>query len=116
MRLLFDENMPAEAVAELRRAGHDVAFVTEEDPSAADADLLARAVREDRVLVSFDNDYGSLTYRDRLPATCGVVTFRLLPNMAADVQARFVSGTLAAQDDWSGYFWVIGLRRRPLPA
>ena len=115
MRLLFDENMPAEAVAELRRAGHDVAFVTEEDPSAADADLLGRAVREDRVLVSFDNDYGALTYRDQMPATCGVITFRLLPDMPSDAQARFVFGAIVAQDDWSGYFWVIRLRRRPLP-
>ena len=115
MRLLFDENMPSDAVETLRRAGHDVSFVTEDAPSAADADLLTRAVREDRVLVTFDTDYGSLTYRDQLPATSGVVTFRLLPDIPADAQARLVAGSITAQDDGSGYFWVISLRRRPLP-
>ncbi len=115
MRLLLDENMPADAVEALRLAGHDVAFVTEDDPSAADPDLLARTVREDRVLVTFDTDYGSLTYRDRLPATCGVVTFRLIPDIPADAQARLVAGAITAQDGWRGYFWVISLRRRPLP-
>ena len=115
MRLLFDENMPADAVEALRRADHDVVFIAEDAPSAADPDLLARAVREDRVLVTFDTDYGSLTYRDRLPATCGVVTFRLIPNMPASAQARLIVGAITAQDDWSGYFWVVRLRRRPLP-
>ena len=115
MRLLFDENMPADAVEALRALKHDVSFVTEDDPSAADPDLLARAVRENRLLVTFDTDYGSLTYRDQLPATCGLVTFRLFPDMPADAQARFITGTITAQDDWNGYFWVIRLRRRPLP-
>lgn len=115
MRLLVDENMPADAVATLRSAGHDVAFVTEDSPSAADPELLQRAVREDRILVSFDKDYGSLTYRDRLPATCGVVLFRLAVEITNEMRARFVTGTLTAQDDWSGYFWVIRLRRRYLP-
>ena len=107
--------MPADAVEALRNAGHDVSFVTEDDPSATDPDLLTRAVQEDRVLVTFDTDYGSLTYRDRLPATCGVVTFRLTPDLTAHAQARLVAGTMTAQDDWSGSFWVISLRRRPLP-
>ena len=57
MRLLFDENMPADAVEALRHADHDVAFITEDEPSTADPDLLARAVREERVLVTFDTDY-----------------------------------------------------------
>ena len=107
--------MPADAVEAVRSAGHDVSFVTEDDPSAADLDLLTRAVHEDRVLVTFDTDYGTLTYRDRLPATCGVVTFRLIPDIPANAQARFITGAITAQDDWSGYFWVINLRRRPLP-
>ncbi len=115
MRLLFDENMPADAVEELRHANHDVAFITEDEPSIADPDLLARAVREERVLVTFDTDYGSLTYRDRLPATCGVVMFRIIPNMPVNAQARLIAATIASQDDWSGYFWVISLRRRSLP-
>ena len=55
------------------------------DPSAADPDLLARAQSlKIGYWLPFDTDYGSLTYRDQLPATCGIVTFRLIPDMPAD--------------------------------
>ncbi len=42
MKILADENVPGAAVALLRSAGHDVAWMTEEAPGSADADVLRR--------------------------------------------------------------------------
>ena len=83
MRLLADENIPGEAVAALRVAGHDVAWIRVDQPGSSDRDVLARAQEENRILLTFDKDFGEFAWRERLPAACGVMLFRL-PMPGAD--------------------------------
>jgi predicted nuclease of predicted toxin-antitoxin system len=76
-----------------------------------------RAVAEGRILVTFDKDFGELAFRSRLPATCGVVLFRITQR-GREEDIRRVLETLQSRDDWSGAFWTVTdkrLRRRPLP-
>ena len=54
MRILANENFPADAVAALRAAGHDVAWVRTDAPGMHDEDVLHRAQTEARILVTFD--------------------------------------------------------------
>lgn len=54
MRLLADENVPSDAVIELRGHGHDVAWVLTDNLGSSDRDVLARAQSEQRVLLTFD--------------------------------------------------------------
>ena len=70
MVILADENVPGAAVARLRDAGHDVSWVSEDAPGTADPDVLERASKEDRLLVTFDKDFGDLAYRAGLRARC----------------------------------------------
>ncbi len=117
VRFLANENFPAVAVAALRERGHDVTWAGESFPSAKDRDVLALAVAEDRVLLTFDKDFGELAFRRGLPATCGVVLFRVATPSAAEV-ARFVVAALASRDGWTGLFSVIDegkVRSRSLP-
>jgi predicted nuclease of predicted toxin-antitoxin system len=67
LRSLADENFPSAAVAALKAAGDDIAWVSLTAPGAADADVLAIAVREGRVLLTFDKDFGELAARSGLP-------------------------------------------------
>ena len=117
MRLLADENIPGSAVASLRDAGNDVAWVRVDGPGSSDREVLARANRERRILLTQDKDFGELAARSGLPTSCGIVLFRLgvLPPMEA---GRLVARVLAARDDWAGHFSVIEpgrVRMRPLP-
>lgn len=77
MRLLVNENISRTVVADLRQSGHDVLSAKESLRGQSDQSLLARAVEESRVLVTQDKDFGELAWRSRLPATCGVLLFRL---------------------------------------
>ena len=52
MRFIVDESTGAAVVEQLRRLGHDVVAVAEEMPQAADADILKRAAREDRIVLT----------------------------------------------------------------
>jgi predicted nuclease of predicted toxin-antitoxin system len=54
LRFLADENFPRAAVAALEAAGHDIVWVRLAAPGAADADVLAAAARESRILLTFD--------------------------------------------------------------
>ena len=52
MRLLAHENIPGAAVAALEAAGDDVVWVKITAAGASDLDVLARAAREQRVLIT----------------------------------------------------------------
>jgi len=64
----------------LRSRGHDVASVKESMRSAPDHVVLRRAVEENRLVVTHDKDFGTLAFRWGLPATSGVILFRLSGN------------------------------------
>ena len=76
MRLLANENVPGPVVRTLRQLGHDVLWIKESMPGAADPEVLALAQTEQRVVVIADTDFGELAFRSRLPATCGVALIR----------------------------------------
>lgn len=117
MRFLTNENIARTVVAGLREAGHDCLSARESMRGFADPLILARALADARILVTFDKDFGELAFRSRLPATCGVVLFRITQRSREEDTKR-VLDTLKSRDDWSGAFWTITdqrIRRRPLP-
>ena len=117
MRFLANENFPGDAVASLRNGGHDVAWVRTEGPGEPDQQVLARAQRERRILLTFDKDFGELAWRSSLPAESGIVLFRI-PMPPPGRVGEALSGILASREDWSGNFAVVEpgrVRIRPLP-
>src|SRR5689334_10873921 len=92
MRFLANENMPGDAVTALAAAGHDIVWVRTASPGSEDKDILAWAVREDRVLLTFDQDFGELAWRAGLPASCGIVLFRIPMPAAINVGATLPPG------------------------
>ncbi len=57
MRFLANENVPIVSVHLLRRAQHDVSSIAEESPGIKDDAVLARAVQQERLMLTFDRDY-----------------------------------------------------------
>ena len=67
MNVLIDVSAGQIVGNAIRRLGHDVLHVRDVDPRMADIDILAWAVRESRLVVSMDKDFGELVYRSGLP-------------------------------------------------
>lgn len=106
MRFLADENFPGSAVVALADQEHDVVWVRKINPGMVDADVLAWAVRESRILLTFDKDFGELARRASLPASCGVILFRL-PMPRPGAAGTNLAAMIVARQDWAGHFSVV---------
>ena len=118
MRFLANENFPGNAIAALRLRGHDVAWVRTDAPGSSDWKVLERAQTEDRVLITFDKDFGELAFRANLPASSGVILVRTSAPSSAHV-ARVAVAALESRTDWAGHFAVVEdarIRMTPLPS
>ncbi len=83
MYFLADENYPFDAMCRLREVGHDVVAIVRDSSGASDEEVLERAAREGRVVLTFDHDYGRLLYEEPLEGSLvpvGIVYFRFDPS------------------------------------
>jgi predicted nuclease of predicted toxin-antitoxin system len=117
MRFVVNENITGTVIRELRHRGHDVLSVKESMRSERDEVILARAQAEQRIVITHDKDFGELAFRSRLPASCGVILFRLAGN-DPDTDNRRILAAVESRADWEGRFAVVTddrIRMRPLP-
>jgi predicted nuclease of predicted toxin-antitoxin system len=114
MRFLLDESADARLRAYLLALGHDVtSVVADYGAGLPDRDVLATAVREQRILIADDRDFGELVFGQQLPHA-GVILFRL---GRTDLSTRiaWLDRALTQHADHLDEFIVItprGIRRR----
>ena len=106
LKILANENFPGDAVIALRARGHDVKWIRTEAPGISDEKVLALAVAEQRLLITFDKDFGELAFRQKLPATSGIVLFRIEPASPSHI-ATVAVHALESRVDWVGHFSVV---------
>ena len=106
MRLLANENFPLDAVEALRADGHKVAWIGEDSRSISDDKVLLRAQQENRIVVTFDKDFGELAFHSKLPAQSGVILFRITP-ISPQYIAQVAVQALASKSNWAGHFSVV---------
>lgn len=100
MRLLADENIPLDTVRALRDAGHDVYSATESGRGAPDVAHIGRAVSEDRLLLTFDRDFGELAVRGPNKPEAGILLLRITPKDAAAVTTLVLDLLARTNVEW----------------
>lgn len=118
MRFLANENFPLASVLRLREAGHDITSVVEISAGMKDVIVLDRAAREERILLTFDRDYGELIYRRKLPPPSGVIYLRFAPATPEEPFAMISALCRLAGLRFEGRYTVVDrqrVRQRPLP-
>ncbi|HWF45573.1 MAG TPA: DUF5615 family PIN-like protein [Bryobacteraceae bacterium] len=116
MKFLADENFPFPALAALRERGYDVFSVAEGHAGSSDEMVAAICDSEERILLTFDKDFGDLVFRRGLSSGSSVVLLRIMPEprLVFDVIRSLIeTGILTA-----GMFYVVArdrVRVRPLP-
>ena len=93
-------------------------YVGENAPGTEDVDVLNRAGRDRRLLVTEDRDFGQLVYARGRPATAGVLYLRL-DGVSMSESVGAVVALLASGIPLSGRFTTLvppdRIRQRPLP-
>lgn len=88
IKLLFDEDIGKKTAELVRAEGYDVVSIIEEMPGLPDQGVLSYALKEKRVLVTLDRDFGRLVYLSS-QKHCGVLYLRLknesAPNIAQTI-------------------------------
>ena len=118
MKLLANENFPLPSVQILRKAGYDVLSITEESSGIEDSEVLAWATSEQRVILTFDRDYGELIYRLGLSSPSGVIYFRYQPLTPLEPAEQLLSLLQVEKLQFEGKFTVVErsqIRQRLLP-
>ncbi|HEN21172.1 MAG TPA: hypothetical protein ENN86_04095 [Desulfobacteraceae bacterium] len=78
MKFLLDVNASGFTTYWLRDRGHDVVQVGDNDPGMSDDQILSWAVKEGRIIVTTDNDFEEMIWRQGRPH-CGVLRLENLP-------------------------------------
>jgi predicted nuclease of predicted toxin-antitoxin system len=106
MRFLADESCDLAVVRALRSSGHDVVAVSDIAPRAEDSDVINLAVREGRILLTEDKDFGQLVYSHGLESI-GVIFLRF-PSHARKQIARDLTKMVKKEgDELIGAFVVV---------
>ena len=116
MRGLIDECVDAVLVADLRGAGHDVIYMSDAEPRATDVDVMRRAQRDNRLLLTEDKDFGDLVFRQAMPVP-GIVLLRIDPTRRSIKRVRLQAAVERFGDALLGRYTVIEdarFRSRPL--
>jgi predicted nuclease of predicted toxin-antitoxin system len=114
---LANENISRTTVEILRENGHDVTWVAESFPSIKDAIIISLARLENRIIITFDADYGELIYGKRLNPPLGIVYLRLNSADPAEPARLILQYLSLSHDIFDGRFSVItekSIRYKPL--
>ena len=120
MRVLADENIPPALVEALRAAGHDVTSIHEGLRGSPDPIVADLSVREGRILLTYDKDFGEMLFAAPPVGTrpAGVVLLRL-GGMAYSLRTARVLDVFASEElALRGHFTVVEparTRQRALP-
>jgi predicted nuclease of predicted toxin-antitoxin system len=94
MKFLVDVNASGAVVTLLETLGHDVAQAVTVDERMSDDAILQWALDETRVIVTTDQDFEEMIWREQR-AHCGVLRLENLPRVARKI---LLTETLAAHE------------------
>lgn len=95
MRLLLDANLSPEVARLLKEAGHDAIHVAEIGLlSAPDPEIMEAAIREGRVLLTADADFGALLALGSLAAP-SVLLLRSADHLRPGEQAELLAANIS---------------------
>lgn len=83
-----------------------MSWIRTDAPGSLDEEVLKRSVDEARLLLTFDKDFGELTFRAGQKASAGIILFRIsLDDL--DHATNLVVKTVESRLDWTGHFAVV---------
>ncbi len=108
-RLLADENIPQTVIIALREKGYDIASVWELRPGMSDEEVVELAIKESRIIITFDKDFGRIALLK--PSVPGIILLRIPPLNPLYIVERVLS---ALERIENSYNKLIIVRKRTI--
>jgi predicted nuclease of predicted toxin-antitoxin system len=77
IKLLADENFPLASIDTLVANNFDVLSIYKNHSGISDAEIIQLANQSERLILTFDRDFGQLIFKDGLIPVYGIIYFRL---------------------------------------
>jgi len=87
MKFLADENVPLNTIEALKEKEIDIVSIRTSAKGLRDEDVLNIAYQQDRILITFDKDFGELAFRVRAKSK-GIILLRFIPISPQDLSKR----------------------------
>ncbi len=97
-KILADENIPRTAIQSLRSLGYDVVSVWEVNPGISDEQVVQLAIREKRIIITFDKDFGRIALTN--PNVPGVILMRIPPVNPEYITNRIISALKSVENPY----------------
>lgn len=108
MKFIVDENISPAVVKFLRTLKHNVVYVSEKLKSFDDESILKIALKEKRILITKDKDFGHFIFKKKFPHS-GIIflrlnndssqnTIRVLQKVFKNENCKFKSSFIIADD------------------
>jgi predicted nuclease of predicted toxin-antitoxin system len=107
---LADESCDFAVVRALRSSGYEVLAIAEVAPQTPDSKVIELAVRERRVLLTEDKDFGQLVYAELREST-GVILIRFPASERGELPAAVLKVIQELRERLTGAFVVLTPRR-----
>ncbi|PRY45264.1 hypothetical protein CLV58_1028 [Spirosoma oryzae] len=116
LRWLADEHFPMPAFTRLVDAGLDIRHVAIEQWGLSDTAVMQMAIDQQRIVITFDGDHGTLVFKDGY-RPIGIVYFRI-DDYLPETPAYILLDLLASNLVFIGYITVVEkemIRQRVIP-
>lgn len=108
-KFLADKNIPLEVVLQLKKDDLDILSVSNTNPGIVDEEVLTVANKEKRVLITFDNDFGELIFKQKRKSS-GVIILQIIPQ-TPDYILSILKRVLAKDINFSRSFSIVEIDR-----
>ncbi len=109
MRFLANENFPGPSIKFLRKKNLDIISIAEDSPGLPDDQVMEIAIREERIILTHDSDYGELIFKNGYKPKEGVVYFRIFDFKAED-PAKILLQLIERNLDFNNRLTVVDLQ------
>lgn len=106
MKFLADECCELSLVKRLRQEGYQVDYIQEIMPGTTDDEVLLHALKEEKIIITEDKDFGELVYRLKKPAF-GIILLRFHPSDQELKIQRLIQLINHQKDKLKGHFLVV---------
>ena len=97
MKLLANENFPLDSVKYLSSKGFDIKSIGIDHMGISDKEVMNIAINENRLILTFDRDYGELIFKYLYQPDMGVIFLRL-DKYEPDEPGKIIEGLLSNPD------------------